>query len=144
MTAALVARPGGSDEDVEAAVLEHRAPRHLDDCLLARHVDVDGECAAKPVRGNDLLGHLLGAVEVEIGDDDVRAARGEARAGGAADAARSAGDQRDPAGELAARRRLSELVALERPVLDRERLASLSERKPPSASAASSTAIARW
>ena len=35
--------------------------------------------------------------------------------------------ERDAAGELAARRRLRELVALERPVLDRERLA-LAER----------------
>ena len=35
--------------------------------------------------------------------------------------------ERDPAGELAARRRLRELVALERPVLDREGL-GLAER----------------
>ena len=62
-----------------------------------------------------------------IGDDDVRAARSEQARGRAADAARAAGDQRDAAGELAARRGLRELVALERPVLDRERLA-LAER----------------
>ena len=99
------------------------APRHLRDGVLARHVDVDGERPARAVGGDDLLGHLLGAVDVAIGDDDVRAARGEQARGRAADAARAAGDERDPAGELAARRRLRELVALERPVLDRERLA---------------------
>ncbi len=99
------------------------AAGHLDDGLLVGHVDVDGDAPAEAVRGDDLVGHLLGAVDVEVGDDDVGAALGEQARGGAADPARAAGDQRDPAGELAARRRLRELVALERPVLDRERLA---------------------
>src|SRR5262249_33543525 len=57
------------------------------------------------------------------GDDDVGAAPGQNAGGGAADPARPARDDGHPAGELAARRRLRELVALERPVLDREGLA---------------------
>ncbi len=100
---------------------------HLRDRVLVGHVDADGERAAHAVRRDELLGDLLGALDVQVGDDDVRAALGEQARGRAADAARAAGDQRDPAGELAARRRLRELVALERPVLDRERL-GLAER----------------
>ena len=68
---------GRGDEDVEAAVLEHGPPRHLDDGVLARHVDGDGESAAQAVRGDQLLRHLLGALDVAVGDDDVRAACGE-------------------------------------------------------------------
>ena len=55
---------------------------------------------------------------------------GEQPRRGAADPARPAGDQSDPAGELAARRRLRELVALERPVLDCEGL-RLAQRLEP-------------
>ena len=111
------------DEDVEPAVLEHRAPRHLGDRVLARHVAVHRERPPKAVRRADLLGDLCRAVGVEVGDDDVGAARREHPGRGTADPARAAGDHRDTAGELAARRRLRELVPLERPVLDRERLA---------------------
>ena len=47
-----------------------------------------------------------------------------------ADPARAAGHERDATRELPARRRLRQLVALERPVLDRERL-RLTQRAEP-------------
>src|SRR4029077_13042503 len=49
--------------------------------------------------------------------------------GRATDSARTAGDQRDATGELPARRCLRKLVSLERPVLDRERLALVQRAK---------------
>ena len=86
---------GRGDEDVDAAVLEHCPPRHLHDCLLARDVDGDRERAAKAVRRHELVGDLLDALDVAIGDDDVRAARSKHARSRAADSARTAGDQRD-------------------------------------------------
>jgi hypothetical protein len=80
------------------------------------------------VRRDEAVGDLARAVEVQVGDDDVRAALGEEPRGRAADPARPAGDERDAAAELAARRRVRQLVPLERPVLDRERL-GLAERE---------------
>src|SRR5262249_46877682 len=56
------------------------------------------------------------------GDRDVGAQLGEPARRGPADAARAAGDERDAPRELVRRRQLCELVALERPVLDLERL----------------------
>ena len=50
------------------------------DRLLVGHVDVDGDRTAKAVRGDDLLRDLLRAFEVQVGDDDVRAAFGKQRA----------------------------------------------------------------
>ena len=84
------------------------------------------------------------SVGVAVGDDDVSAASGEQARGGASDAARATGDQRDPAGELAARRRLRELVPLERPVLDRERLALAQRAEAAERVGRVLTAIARW
>ena len=77
----------------------------------------------KPVLGDQLGGDGLRALVVEIGDDDVGAALGEEPGRGAPDAARGTGDQRDAPCQLTTRRGLRELVALERPVLDGERLA---------------------
>src|SRR6266852_2133039 len=114
---------GRGDEDVDPAVLEYRTPRHLYDCVLARDIDEDGKSAAKAVRGRQLLRDLLDALDVAIGDNDVRAAGSKHACGRAADAARTAGDQRDAARELPPWRCLRKLVSLERPVLDRERLA---------------------
>ena len=74
------------------------------------------------MRGDELVGDCARALVVQVGDDDVGAACGERPGGGPADPARAAGDERDASGQLAGRRRLRELVALERPVLDRERL----------------------
>ncbi len=75
------------------------------------------------MRGCQLVRHLLDALEVAICDDDVCAAGSKHAGGRTADSTRTAGDQRNAACELADRRRLRQLVALERPVLDRECLA---------------------
>ena len=88
------------------------------------------ERPANPERLDQLGRDLLGAFHIPVGNDDVRAACRERARGRPADAARAAGDERDTARELSARRRLRELVALERPVLDRERLA-LAQRPEP-------------
>ena len=69
------------------------------------------------------------ALAVEVEGDDARA-RGRQRLDDRApDAARRAGDERDLALQLAGRRRLRELVELERPVLDREALAPRRARR---------------
>ena len=51
--------------------------RHLGDGVLV--VTSTGTASARrgAVRGDELVGDLLRAVDVEVGDDDVRAARGE-------------------------------------------------------------------
>src|SRR5262249_35318172 len=85
------------------------------------------EGTAQPVRYDELLRNLPGALVVQVRDDDVGAALGENTSGGAADPAGTAGDESNATGELSAGRSLRELVSLERPVLDRERLA-LAER----------------
>ena len=69
--------------------------------------------------GRDRVG---GAVAVEVERDHARARGGERVDDRAADAARAAGHERDLALQLAGRRRLRELVELQRPVLDREAL----------------------
>ncbi len=97
------------------------------------------------VRRRDLLRDLASAVAIEVGDDDVRATVCKQAGRGAADPARAAGDRRAtlPAssprgGACASLYRSSGQYSIANASL------SLSERKPPSASAASSTAIARW
>src|SRR5205814_1868961 len=82
----------------------------------------DGERAPRAVCRAELLGNGLGSLEVEIGDHDVCSEACEPACAGAADSASGARDERDSAGELAAGGGLAQLVALERPVLDRERL----------------------
>ena len=93
------------------------------DSSFVRDVRRDGDRAPEAVRGDELVGDVLRAFCVQVGDDHVRAALGEQPRGRASDPAGASGDERNPAGELAPRRCLRELVALERPVLDRERLA---------------------
>ena len=87
------------------------------DRVLARDVAADRQAAVAVGRDG-----VLGAGLVEVEGDDARARGGQRVADRAADAARAAGDERDLALQLAGRRRLGELVELERPVLDREAL----------------------
>ena len=112
--------PCRRDQDVQATVLENRPADHL----LRRRPRWSRRPRRRPladaVRGDELRRDVPGAVAVQVRDDDVRAARGEQACGRAADAAGAARDHGDAAGELPRRRRLRELVALERPVLDRE------------------------
>ena len=106
---------GVGDDDVEAAERVDRGGERRRDVLLGRDVAADRD----PV----VLGHRVarsGLVEVER--DHAGARGGERVEDRAADAAGAAGDERDLALELAGRRRLGELVELERPVLDREAL----------------------
>ena len=111
--------------------------------------------AADGLLGGDVAAHadpvvaelgdrLRGALAVEVEADHARAGGGQRVDDRAADAAGRAGDQRDLALQLARRRRQRELVELERPVLDREALALVSDVKPPSAWAPAITSIARW
>ena len=79
------------------------------------------------MRCDELVGARSSSVGVQVGDDDMRASRCQRTRRRPADPAGCAGHERDPARQLSARRSLRELVALERPVLDRERLA-LAER----------------
>ena len=106
---------------------------------LARDVAADREPVVAEVRDRGAR-----AVRVEVEGDDARARRVQRVADRAADPAGAAGDERDRALQLAGRRRLRELVELERPVLDREALRASSETKRPSASAPAMTSIARW
>ena len=48
--------------------------------LLVGDVDRDGERTARAVSRDELGGDLLGAVGVQVGDDDVRAALASSRA----------------------------------------------------------------
>ena len=144
MIGALDRQAGRGDEDVDSAVLEHDPFDHLDHGSLVGHVDRKGEAAAQAVCRDELVGHLTGSLDVQVGDDDVGATLGEHARGGAADAARASGDHRDrPAssprgGAWASLYRSSGQYSIANASL------SLSDRKPPSASAASSTAMARW
>ena len=103
---------GGGDEDVEPAVGEHRRVDGAPDGRLVGDVGRDRDRAAETIRGHELVCHLLRAVGVQVGDDDVRSALGEHARGRAADAARAAGDERDLPAQLALRRRLGQLEAL--------------------------------
>ena len=119
--------PALEHQDVDTAVREHRAAQHVGDGVLARDVDVHRERPARAPGGDDLLGHGGGALDVQVGHGHVRPELRQAARRRAADAAAAAGDHGDPPRELAPRRRLRELVPLERPVLDGERL-GLAER----------------
>ena len=97
---------------------------HLLDRLLVG--DVHGATASarrRPYARHDLVGDLLRALGVQVADDDVGAARGEQPAAARPIPLAPPVTTATRPAELAARRGLRELVALERPVLDRERLA---------------------
>ena len=113
--------PRRGDEDVQPAVGEHGAPGHL----LTRpqgHIHLDSESATGSVGRLDLVGDLLRSICMQISDDDVRSERGELPCRCTPDAAPAAGDTATRPASSPPGRRLRELVALERPVLDRERL----------------------
>ena len=103
----------------------HRGAERGDDALLVEHVRARGDRdVAELVReGSRTLG-------VEVGRDDARATGRELACHGAADAAGGAGDERDHALELTGRRGERQLVELERPVLDRERLRVVERDEP--------------
>ena len=114
---ALEAMPGVRDDDVDAAEGERRLAVGVDDRRLVG--DVGHDCD----RGVAEFGGVLGGTfAVDVGDDDAGALGDERPGDGAADAAGAAGDQGDRSLELPRRRRERQLVQLERPVLDPERL----------------------
>src|SRR5690606_10556089 len=78
------------DHDVDAAEGVHRRRHHALDFGALRHVRLhrDGGLA-------DVAGHALRALEVEVGDHDLRAFLGEAPGDALAEAGRSARDDRD-------------------------------------------------
>ena len=128
---------GRRDEDVDAPVLEDSSIGHRLDGVFAGHVDLDRYRPPEALGVDDLVGDLLGPVDVQIGDDDMGAAGSEDACGRPADAARAARDQRDLPGELSTEAVPGPACTLEWPVLDREGLVSLSDLKPPIAPAAS-------
>ena len=109
---------GVGDDDVDAAERVDRRGERGGDGVLGGDVAGDGEAAvavARPRRRR--------APSPSRSNATTHApARGERVDDRAADAARAAGDERDLALQLAGRRRLRELVELQRPVLDREAL----------------------
>ena len=109
---------GVGDDDVDPAELARPPPRRpRATAVLGGHVAGDGQPAVA------VLGDRLArAVAVEVERHHARAGGGQRGDDRAPDPARAAGDQRDLALQLAGRRRLRELVELERPVLDREAL----------------------
>ena len=108
---------GVRDHDVDAAEAIDGGGEGGRDRVLARDVAADRQPAVAVG-----LDRVLGAGLVEVERDDAGARGGERVADRAADAAGAAGHERDLALQLARRRRLGELVELERPVLDREAL----------------------
>ena len=135
--------PGRGDEDVQPAVGEHGAAGHLLDGVLARHIHLDGESATGSMGRRSSSATSCARLRCRSATTTCAPRAASCRAAARPMPLAAARDDRDAACELPARGRLRELVALERPVLDRERLRFRSERNPPSASAASSTAIAR-
>ena len=119
---ALLRQPGRADQDVEASVSEDGPTHHLAHGGLVGDVGLDWQSAALPVELDDLRGDRLGAFGVDVRHDDVRAELRELARRRAPDPAGPAGDHGDAPRELASRWSLRELVALERPVLDREGL----------------------
>ena len=107
---------GRGDEDVDAAVLEHGPPRHPRrrrprSLTSTGHGD---SCAAEHVRERRARRQrFLPTLLVEVGDDDVRAARGEKEGGRAADPLAAPVIRAISARRLAAHQRLRELVALD-------------------------------
>src|SRR5262249_47856230 len=110
-------------ENVQPSVFENRSPRELSDRFLVGDVDANCECSSDAACGHDFGGDILGARLVQVSDHDVSAPSGEQTGARASDSACAAGDDSYAAGEFAPRRGLGELVPLERPVLDGERLA---------------------
>jgi hypothetical protein len=111
------------DENVDPPVGKNGLSSHPLHRRLVGDVRLDSDRTAKAARVDELVGDLASPVAVQVGDDDVSTALRQETAGCAADAAGAPGDDCDSTGELAARRRLGELVPLERPVLDRKSLA---------------------
>src|SRR6185503_5359848 len=101
LNGALVEPLGAGHADV---VDQHvQAPVGVFDQVEQRvHLVADQQVAADPeVPAPWQVGHdLLGALPVDVDDDDDRAARGEATAHRAADAARATGDEHDLACEV--------------------------------------------
>ena len=109
--------PGVGDDDVDAAEGLDRGRN----ASATAASEVTSPATASP-RSPYVGDRFARAVAVEVERDHARAGRRQRLDDRAPDAARAAGDQRDLALQLAGRRRLRELVELQRPVLDRERL----------------------
>ena len=114
--------PRVRDHDVHAAVGEHRLLEADAHGRLAGHVHADADGPSAADRRDHLVRHLARPRLVEVGHDHVRAFRGQTQRRGPADARGAARDEGDAAGELLLGRGLGQLVELERPVLDVERV----------------------
>ena len=136
--------PCRSDENVETAVFEHRLAAPSRPRFLTRDVDrrplTRGECRTFRPAPSDFLCPF----DVPIGNNDMGAASCEQPGGGTADPARAAGDERDLTREFLRGGACASLYRSSGQYSIANASLSLSERNPPSASAASSTAMARW
>ena len=130
---------GGEHRHVHAAEGQDGLPEGADDGRLVRHVHAHGERVVA-----DLLRRLPRAVLVDVREHDVSAQASQPLRGRPADAAGSAGDERHAARHLLLRRHLRELVALERPVLDAERLPLVEGHEAAHRRTPFITVIARW
>jgi hypothetical protein len=86
------------DGDVHAAVRVDRCLYHRLDVVGVAHVRLDE--GGRPARRLDPFDGLCAAPGVDVGDDDVRAARSELFGSRSADARRRAGDDRCPVFEI--------------------------------------------
>ena len=113
------------DDDVDAAEALDGRGEGGPHRVLARDVAADREPVVAELRHR-----LGGARPVEVEGDHAGARGVERVPDRAPDPPGAAGDERDRALQLAGRRRLRELVELERPVLDREALRGVERDEP--------------
>ncbi len=85
------------EHHVEPSVLRHDTVDEGLDLSCLAHVDAHREGAA--AAGHDLLGHRLGAVDVDVAEGDGGALGREEERGGAPDAERAARDRRHASGQ---------------------------------------------
>jgi hypothetical protein len=88
---------GIADEDVEAAITVEQLSRKFVD--LDEIAQVDRNERGRAADGPDDVVEFFETTYRARRQDDVRSLRGKAQGGGGPDAARGAGDQRDPAGQ---------------------------------------------
>ena len=89
-------QPGVVDHQVHPAERQHARGQRLLHGGLVGDVDLDRDGLVRPA---ELVGDLLGVVEVQVGDDDTAALGRDPLRDGLADPRPGAGDQRDPGGQ---------------------------------------------
>ncbi len=118
------------DDNVHAAICQHRLLEAASDRGLVGDVHRQPERPSDAVGARDLFNHFVGAGLVQISDDDVGALPCQEQSRSFPDPARPAGHHRDAARQLFLGRRQGQLVEFHRPVLDFEGV-FLGEREIP-------------